>query len=640
QPTHAITGGFNLGYTRNQQDTGNGMSTVEEIVPSANLNLVNDIFRAGLSGTFSESRRSRGEDQNAYSWQATLGNSWQRAFWPNLSLNYGESADKTKNQDAEGAIDNHSSQYGLGFDWDLLLARFFYAFSHYESEEMSLDSRSAQDSHLVRVESGGSFWQNRINVQVSHQSQFSDSEFSALIPEGETFARELEDGVILSRVVDPVVSPDLELVELAPTPFLQDDDREGAAGAVLSLLPLERGHFGVRFDSRQQVDLLYIYLDPFSPLTPGQIDVLRWDIYTRDPLNDLWELRAENIPVVFNRARNRLELAIARQEREFQVVVTNLAGVTVAVTEIEAISLLTEGVGSRQTSHLSTASLRVRLTETVTAASNLTLEKTEAEAGESESDTTRQTVTGTLRWAPSPYVAPSIGYSESRQETTGELDALLRSYSLIVATFPLPTLNVTLGATRSDRYAGSQKTTTTDSYSLNSTALIYPDLSAAFNATYTTNTREQDEAAPLVVDTFSSRLNLNARINPKLTADLTTNYFQSESSTNTSSSADSVLSLAYRPSDLLSMRLTGSRRWSGTDIPDTLAFNLNLALLRTYKTRATFRYSHARGDGTSNNFGLDGSWDISRSLALQARGNYSLAETDTWNVQASLAFRL
>jgi hypothetical protein len=636
QPTHAISAGLNLGYTRTQSDLGLGMVTREQLTPSAFVGVTNDIFRASLTGTATESWSSSGSDLTSHSWDAALASNWQRAWWPDLWLTYGQGAER---RGAAGGMDTRDSRYAVGAEWDLLLARSFYAYSHNRSEHAD-QSRSESDSHFARVETGGRLWQNRLNIRLSQQFQHSTSEASEVLP-GDGFLRKLEGGVPLAAVVEPVAAPDPEFVELGPAPLLGDDDREGLTGA-LEIGLEQQAHLGISFDSfSQQLDRFHIYLEPFTPLTQDQVNALQWDLYVRSLIDETtWTLAAPNIPAVYNVTASRFELPIDLLEREVKVVVTNLTGAILRITELEAFSLIEGGVVSRQNSYLTNGSMSFRLTPTLVATSSMTLERTEAQAGETETDSLRRALSGSLRWTPVPYIAPSVRFSEARQEQSDKPDASSRSYALIVATYPLPTLNITVGATRTDRFSDARKIATNDNYSLTSTARLYPDLTAGFSASYSTSSTQEADVT-VTRDAFSSRLNFNARLTPTLHADLTNSYQQSETAAGSTSSSDSRLGLAYRPSDLLSMRLGGTKRWSGTDTPATLAYNLNVVLLRTHNTRVTGVYNHLRGGArTVNFFGLDGSWDISRSLALQTRFNYESAAVGTWSILTSLALRL
>lgn len=636
QPTHAISVSGNVTYSREERRQSEGRSTTTEtITPSGNIAVTNDIFRAGLFGTATQQRVSGGTELNSRAWDASLSSGWDRRLWPNLRLYYRERVEFSDDR----ATDTEESGYGFGADWDVEVAKLFYNYDTSRLDDLAAESISEQESHFGRVETGGNFWDRRVNAQLSQQLQHTKSEFTVSVDEGEVFERRLEGGETLSAVVDPVAVPDPETVEPSSNLALGDGDLDVPAESVDFQ---QQGHLGIRFGLAEQVDRLHLYLDPFGPpLSPGNAASLQWDLYTRTVAGEEWTLVAENVPAVFNDAESRFEFELGRRERELKVVFTNpLAGVTLAFTEIEAIELLTESQTSTRITHLTNASLRVRLTETLTAMSTLSLERSGDDwAG---SDSSRRTVTGSLRWVPIPAVAPSVSFSETRQEDEGAPVALNRTYSLIVATFPLPTLNVSVGATRTDRYTGSHKDQTTDRYSLTSTALLYPDLTAGFSASYTIADRFATETTTASTsNTFNSRLTLNARLNPKLTADLTGNYRKSESSIgDDSSSFDTTTSLTYRPSGLLSVRGSHIRNWTDDTRPDTWAVNTNLALLRAEKTRVNLRHAYTRTDETVNRFGADAAWDISRNLTLDTRGDYTMASADRWNVQASLSLRI
>ena len=646
QPTPAISAGANFGYTRTQSDVGTGTVSIEELAPAANLNVSNDIFRTSLTGTATDIRRSVGFDTTRNSWDATLQSNWERFLWPNLRLSYGESSESSDAFLTLGAQETKDSRYTFGFDWDLLLAKFFYDFNHNQSEEsveadatgVSSQSLSESDSHFARMETGGNFWQKRINLRLSQQFQQTNSQGLTGLP--------LIGATTLSRVVDDGDLTPPEEVVLDANPLLSDSDLERPA---LSVEPGQQAHLGIRFEGfGQQVGDLHVSLDPnpIAQLSQDQAAQVEWALYRENPdfdpnFIDLtiapW-IFVRNLSAQFNALENRFELGINLQDGEqaFKVVAINRTTVTIVFTEL---NFPEEGVSRQTITHLTNANMRIRLTSTLNATSSLSLEKAEQESGETSAEALLRTLSGGLMWTPVPYLTPSLRFSETLQEASGEPDALSRTFSLMLATYPLPTLNVTLGALRTERFSDDLKTSFSDIYSLTTTAKVYPDLTAALNASYNTSNRLQDDNTFATSDTVSSRLNLNARLSPKVTGDLTTSYTQSQSATSSNSSYDSTLALSYRPSDLLSMRLTGAKRWSDAAAPTTLNYNLIMALLRTHNTRVSFRFNRTQSEQSRNNFGLDGSWDISRSLALQSRLNYSMAEVDTWSILTTLALR-
>ena len=658
QLTPAISLGAGFGYNRTERDAGDdeGMQTVEEFTPSAQLTLTNDLFTAALAGTITEFRPEDGEDYSTESWDATLNSNWQRYLWPSLRFNYGETTERSSG----GDLESEDRRYSAGLDWEVDQYKLFYDYSHSEVDVTSTgsqrggDSSSESDTHLVRFETIQSFWQKRINLNFSQQYQHTQS-----------------DGISQSRMnvsSDVVTNPaavDPETVSLRLNDALTNNNLNDQAVPVGAG---ERVHLGVEFGFSQQPTSFTIFLNPLAALTPADAALLVWRLYRRLPVEEepgaeLWELVGV-ISSTYASQQFVLDIpTLAPNDTGLMVVATNDSAADFVISEVEAFGMPIQNGQNQQL--LTNANLRIQLTPTLSASGNLVLEKNEFEsetdAGKSESEATRRSLSGSLRWTPSPYVSPSINYSETRDEFSGATDSeqVNRAYSLIVATYPLPTLNVTFGATRTDRFSDGFKTSTSDNFSITTTARIYPDLTANLNLNYILRDRMQEDAPTASGETFTSRFTLNARLSPKLTADLTVNYRDTESesfrevidpdtdlpqwvkTTTSTTGTDSILSLLYRPSDLLSVRATSTNYWSGTDREDILAFNVNLALLRTRNTRLTFIYTRSQAEVTSNNYRLDGSWDISQYLALQAQFNYRSTDgVDTWGTQAQLSLRL
>jgi hypothetical protein len=639
QPTPAISANANLGYTRSESNVGTQTVTTEEITPSATLNVMNDIFRTSLIGANSESRRTLESDRTRNSWDAVLSSNWERLLWPNLRLSYGESSERTDDLEALGALDAKDSRYAFGLDWDLLVAKFFYDYNSTQSESFLEQSQSETESHFARVETGGNFWNKRVNLRLSQQYEQSTSQGFLDIS--------LIGGETLSQVVDANAAVPAEEVVLIVNPSLSDGDFDTEAVRVEFE---QQAHLGVILGFAQQADVLHVHLDADTnnQLGPDQVNQLQWDLYRDNPFFDPanpgielpWIPVSVGLSALHNPVESRFELSLSLppDTRSFKVVVTNpLNGFTLVFTEL---SFPGDATPARQVVHLTNASMRVKLTPTLSASSSLIMEKAERERDVLSSDLLRRTLNGSLSWTPTPYIMPTIRYSETLQEESEVPDALSRTYSLMVMTIPLPSLNVTLGATRSERFTDDLVTTYSDIYSLTSTAKIYPDLTATVNASYLTSNRLQDDDTYATTNSLGTRIGLNARITRALTADLTTNYTQTQSVTSETDNINSTLILTYRPSDLLSMRVIGTKNWTDTLSSDTLTYNLNLSLLRTRITRVTFRYNRTQAEETRDSFGLDGSWDISRRLALQNRLNYTLAEVDSWSILTSLVLRM
>lgn len=620
--THALSFDAAASYNRNQ---GDNFATTESLVPTLSVGVSNDLFRAMVSGAATERWNTAGPDQSTRSWEATLGSAWQRRLWPSVRLSYGQ----TSTTDSETPPLNDISEMRQGFDldWDLLLGRLFYRYSQRQSENRVLLSDSDSATHFARFETGRTFLQNRLDINLSQQVTQTTREFSAVTPQSGVFELPLEGARVLAAIDD---SP--ETGPLTDQPGLANGDRDTVA---LIIQPNDRMNIGVALDNRR-MDRLHLYVDPdpLNPLNPADAAALRWDLYTSID-NENWTRAAIDINAVYDGTRKRFELNTGSRQAFFlKVVVTSWPVLaSVRVTEVEAIRLLAaDGLVSqtdRYTNYLTAVNMGVRFTPSLSASSSLAVESGDYSEG---NDFSRWSASGNLRWIPNPFVQPTLGISQTTQETDGGQETINRSFSLFVATFPLPTLDVSLGATRSESYTDSSKTITSDRFSLLSRARLYPDLTAGLDLSISTTDNVQQNTTS---DSLDTRLTLTSRLTPRLTADLQNNY-QKTGGGSSGQDYNTTLSLNYRPSDLLSMRLTTTRYWGDSAAPDSLGFNLNLGLLSTPKTRMTFVYTFTDSESTASAYSLLWDWDISQVLALRNSANYNSATTDQWIVTSQL----
>jgi hypothetical protein len=640
QPTQAISARFFLDYSRTQQNLGQdqGWVTTDRLTPSGQIAVTNDIFTAQLGGFVTKTHTSGSAvEPTTTSWDATLASAWQIPLWPSVTLNYGERTDKSKNSNGETISNIKDTNTGVALNWDLILAQFNYQFTHSESEDQVNGGLQKSDTHFARLENGGQFLQKRVSYHLAQQGQYSTGDVSLGTGAGGAFDEKLQGGQSLSAVTDPVNGPPPEDVVLSDNPKLSDGDFRAEALNVDSSL---RVQLGVSFSLPQQIDIMKIFFDPLTAPTEDQALTLKWDLYIRNPFDTGWELAATNIPATFDAGEKRLELTIDRNENEIMVVATNTIGIPLSITEMEVFRRLTQDITTRTINYLGNLNTSVRLSRTVTASSSLSYERFNIQANGNDIVSDRYSISGRLSWNPTPFLTPSLGFNQNRQNQTGEADQLNRSYSLIVSSLPLPTLNVTFGATRIERYLGDEKTQTSNNFNLSTAAQVYPDLSSALYLSYNNAQILDSERELTSADSYSARWTLNARINRALTSDLTNNYFHSENRSGVSSSSDSTLTMLYRPSPYLSLSATGTKFWTGAGGTDSLAMSLNLWLLRTEKTQLNFRYNLVQADSSTNNFNLDWSWTISQHLYLQTKFNYTSAQTDIYFIESLLSFRL
>jgi len=649
QPTRAISARFFLDYSRIQQNQGKqrGWVTIDRLTPTAAISVVNDIFAAKLSGYVTQTRLSNSSSRPTdRSWDASIGSSWQIPFWPSLGFSYGERTEENRGTGLVNESGNREKHTGISVNWDLLLAQLFYQYNRTEAEDFSSGSLREARTHFGRMETGGRFWENRFQFNLSQQVAYSYQDLSIGALQDGTFDQKLVAESLSSAVTDPQVLNDPpegqswgdDEVDLATNPVLGNGVLNDTGA--LDVPPDRRLHLGVSFSFDQQVDTVRVYLHPLTPLSASQAATLQWDLYLRNAFDTGWELAAANIPATYDAEDKLFNLAINRRERQIMVVAVMPSDISLTITEVEAFSQFTQNTSTRSVNYLGNFGTSIRLTRTLTASSQVGLEQNNSENSDFSRDFSRLSMSGRLGWSPTPLLSPSIGFSEIREEQTGRENSTDRSYSLIMTSLPLPTLNLSFGVTRTERYIDDLKTRASDNYSLTSAAQIYPDLSASLNLNYREAESLDSDGNLLTSDSYGTRLDLNARLTRSLIADLTTDYFFSESDTGGLSSARSTLNLLYRPSDVLSLNLAGTKAWTEAGGTDSASLNLNLWLLRTQKTRLNFRYSRFQATTASDSFRLDWSWNISKAWYLQTKFNYTQAEQYRYSFDAFLSFRL
>lgn len=625
QLTPAISLSAGLNYSRTQRDQGSGWITADRYNPYASIRLINDIFLAQASTSFTRYDRESGVDDFA-SWSTSLASNWKIPLFPDLRLSYSE------NYDPDTDIINRNT--GFIFNWDLILAQLYYQYNINKSEEEFSNNESQRDTHFVRLETGGSFWDRRLSFDFAQQYRDSIQAITIEGIAGSGF-ESLVEGLALTKVYlvtdppnikDPMTDDYVDPDQSLPQEVNIDED--------LHLKFITTSNFP------EEIDILRLTLD--DQLSVPQAEQLNWDLYTRRTETENWELVAENLVGSASIRDDAIDILMpfTITSKEFLVVTTNNSGQSLTFVTLVALRLITQSSERTTTDYLTNLNMGYRLTQKLTASASLTLEHSENDTADSYRENERQIVGGNLRWSPHPSITPSISFSESRWEGTGEPDQMSRTYSLILSTLPLETLKISLGTTVNEDFTDNLLTNSSYRYSLITSAQIYPDLTARWNLSYTE--REDLDADGQVIDsnTLSSNLDIIAKLYRNLKANFKSGYQHREDDIRTRQTADARFDLQYLPSSLLRLRGTYTTFLLDNDATDVLRFNLGLVPLNTYKTRLTLDFIHTQADQTSNNLSLNWSWDINKGLTLVTKGNLSLRERYTYNIFMHLSLRL
>jgi hypothetical protein len=638
QPTHAITATASVGYATTERDEGAGLRSAEVITPAAQLSLNNDIFLAQLSGANTYRNNSKGADRTSQSWEGSLVSRWDIPLWPKLRLSHSETSD------SNSTANNEFTSAAL--NWDLQLAKLDYQYSNSLTDDSENNSLGERENHFARLGTNGDFWRKRGRFNFVQQVQTSSlhvAQGSIFVLAGDVFGKlDTADPADFNLYVDPADDP-------ASIDF-------GTGGSLVVGLN-ETVHISFKSTSVSAlvgpISAVRIYLDADPGLLP------LWNLYTRNPSDtqdptNPWVRDGAQIQGVGTRDDNDnffIEIAIPGTVVTDEVLLVADVGLPQTITKVEAVTHVDDDFSSNSSDYLTNAGLRIQLTRTLNASVTLILEHQENESGGLSFTNDKRLVDGNLRWTPVPYLSPALGFSENRQDETGEPAQIDRSYSLTLLTVPLPTVNVVFGVTRYERFDGELQTFSSDRYNISSKAQIYPDLSADLTLNWLNSDAWDSNRLLTASSSFSSRLNLNAHLTRALTADFGTSYRTNQSEIESpdvssgprrtsSEGADAKLGLQFRPSALLALSGAYTMFFAGEPRSDEMSVSMTLALLRTEKARFNLLASRSQAETSSNSVSLNGSWDISRHLSLLTQANLAYGETYFYSILTTLSLRL
>ena len=586
----------------------------ELLYPTLDFMVNNDIFRLNLSGTATERMNSEAADMSDRSWNTNLYSTWRRDWWPDLRLSYGE--ERSWDDQSPHVVDTDSSNFQFDTDWDLGMVRAFYNYFYNEGKDRVADSKDTTDNHFARLEIKNSFWDNRFTFGFSEQYSNIKQEFRGPVgtPRPVTafqgfsgVPRDPSDGT------------------LPENPDLINGDVHTIA---MEIQPHEEKNIGVRVD-RQEVDLIYLYTVENSSRVAQDF---HWEFYVSDDGSD-WDLNATDIFPSYNSSLLRFEFDIPKVKKDYiKLVTVQTPEEAVSISEMEVMCRTeSEKEDSTYENFLTDVHLGFRLTTDLNLNYSLSLETGKMDPG---SDKDRRNQAGTLAWTPSRYFAPSLSVSENRQDYEDQPDTVNRSYSFMIASAPLSTLDLSIGATRNENYEDDDRQSTTHNYTLYTTAVLFPDLNSSLDLLYGTTDNVDGEDSR----TYGAQCTLTARLSPELTADLTGEYNKNEAETD-SESKGGTLTLNWRPSDIFSLRGSGSQTWEKEE-DDTTNFNLVLSLVPTHKTQLNLGYSYAYSTSTTQKYNFFWSWMVNRIFSVNVNGSYQIAEKDEpWSISGQLTAR-
>lgn len=608
-------------YSENHPSDAPGSRSLN---PSLALDIRNDLFSLNLNATESRSERDGSPVRITDSWGANL--SSQIENWPSLRFYFNQSTATDDSNPAQ--TDNDSTTTGASAEYSLGPVDLLYDARYSMSTDNVQESESNSLDQTAQVSYDDSFLAGRISVSASQQFQITENTTETRVGAGNTIYTDV------SAVAGFYLIDNTPLNGFLVTRFdLVDGDLNGPTSIdIFSTTNLQ--NMAVQVNG-QTVSRMEVFLQ--DELTLTQQSLLNWQVYVSDDGNS-WTLFGGTVtyPSEDNRTIVTIDLPAPVSARYIKVVsdATLAATTPVFVTELQAseeqISPDDVFTESRDTTSMQTQfSSTVRVTDKWSVSYSLRRAENQQDSGDSVQFNHSLTSVYSLN----EKVGFSAGVSENRDEADNSPDRSNRSYSLSMTTQPLPTLNFSLGYTRTESESDDGQDTLGDTISSVLNATIYPDLTASFSTHWS---RSENLADGTESDSYGVNFNTTAYLSPQLDLNTNLSYSESDSSSSDSSRSTSYgLTLGYRPSDILLLSLN----YDGDVENGSSTLSGSSNWLWSRKLQSQFGFTYDFGDEASQQYSALLSWLISRSLSFQTSGNYlSADEGNSWNINSSLNF--
>ncbi|MBN2808880.1 MAG: hypothetical protein JXR80_05240 [Deltaproteobacteria bacterium] len=607
---------------RYSQDSSSADDDGSRINPSLSLNLRNDLFSSVLGATFSRLEKQDEPTNDSWSWNASWLSQWDEV-WPALRFNFSESYrqdDATPRQ-----IDSQSRQFnsGISYSWRFLESSYDFNYAAAKDNIRTTATDSERHSANLKLEESWDFWGQLVTFSVGERVSYNLTQDSSKVGAGnDYFIRDYNVKGFYALDSTP------EEGELDANPALTDGNLYTSAGIDIAS-SLNAHNIGFRPDSFP-VNRVRLYFT--TELTPAQQQQLAWDLYESDDGKE-WRknfiapfIRYEYDPLNFiTVAVVDLPVFIGRRDYA-KLVVSSLSTLfeTISISELEAGEQRTAESDTVTTESTfinseSRASLIVRPLDGWTVSSNVLYRYASNDPGTVNHEV-NASLSSDYYW--NRYFSFTLGVNENRDwsDDVEDVEESNRSYSLILRSFPLDTLDATLSFMRSEQYEDGELIETSDSINAYLTARLYPDVTASFTAGWSSSDDGSD-----FTWRCDSTIRLTQRMNLELYCDNQTVYGGS---------------FNFRPSDVLAL----SSSFERDDDSDRNTFSTSVSWITSETIRTSLAYFWDDSPEGSDH-GIQGSvsWELSSLFTLRSdisyllsRGSDENSDSLFWSLQLNM----
>ena len=614
-------------YSANHPSAGRDSSSLN---PTLSLDLRNDLFSLNLNASESQTTQDGNPTRTDDSWGFNLNS--QIENWPSLRLYFNQTTATDDSKPAQ--TDNDLTTVGASIDYSFKQFDLLYDVRATQGSDSVDNSEYDSLDQTAQISYAEDFYQGRVAVSASQQYQRSENNSESRVGAGNPFFVEVTTFEGLFAVDNTPLTG-----SLVSKTDLVDRDLNSSTGIDL-FSTTDSQNLGV-WVNQQTVTRLQVIMvdDQLSTTLSGLQPFITWKVFS-SPVNNAtsnWTPVPDK-GVLYTEENGRTVVVIdfvSSVTRPYLKVVSDVAltaATPLFVSELQAREARIASADivklSRETRSMQTQfSTSVRITDAWSLSYSLRRAETQQDVG----DSLQFSHSLSSSYELNEKVGFVIGVSENRDEADNSPDRRNRSYFASMSARPLPTLNVSLGYTRTETESDDGQDSLSDSLSSVLNVSIYPDLTASLAANWS-----QSEELDTGVESNSYGLSLNttAYFTPRVDMNTNLSYTKSESSAGESDPTTSYgFTLGYRPSDMLLLNFA----YDGVVEDGSSSFSGNSSWLWSKKLQSQFGFSFDFGDETSQQYNALLSWLISRNLSLQTSGNYQMAEVgDGWNFNSSL----
>ncbi len=613
---------MNVGMRYNQDIQPD--NTREDLNPSLSYDITNEIFDFNIAGNANQQRNSSSSGTNNRNWTANLNSAWLASgIRPVVSVNFNQS---WQNDDLDPHIsDSDSTNSGCSLAWgnseDPM--RVFYSYNWQKNANHTAGSNSRSDSHFVKAEGGRSFWDNRGNLTISQQYTYTKNKNYSQVDAGTGIALVQIPMSAYSGEIDPAAN-----VSLTSNTALTNNNKTDTAVTVNNPGDPNQLAIGMKPNS-QTVSILYLYTD--VSLSTAVSNQFTWDLYYSND-NTHWTLAKTGLSSVYSIANHRFVIDISGYQRNFlRVVAVDDPTTAVNFSEIEVYKQVSSTdniaeVVSDHTNWTTEANLSLQLKQNLILTSNLSYIKDISSSGSGQQ---KSNIGVGVSWDPDYYLSVQLNGSLNNNASDNADTSQTRTYSLLLSSPILPTVDTSFGTTISQYMEGGDIITNSYNYNLQMIAAIYHDLDARVNASYAQVDNKRDSTSS---NTKTTGLVLTARLFPGLTADFSGTYSK------TSGQSDSIVTITsahWRLSEELSVNSSYSQAWASSNSSSAL---LSLSWAMTNNMQVSLSHKYTINPGGSHLTSLDWRWAINRYMSLSTSGTFN-SSPSAWAVNSRLNAR-